>query len=275
MTTPRLEKKSALFNFMNVQPTFTQDERPKSTREGAYSKEEWLETRRVKDSFYDVPSVFNLKGLHWGKFDGIKAICDLASIYDFSTKKCIGELGGIPFVQAWVLIELYPEIDFLLTDADGIDLSKFDPFLKDHQSRFRNGDESKKSLIETKEFDLHTDSLEVFSYCDLIMVWGVDYALQDSDLSKLFKYCLDKDIPLLIATMTPKNNYSRFIFWGKRNNILRSIFHKEKITNSLVGYFRTKKYFLSLAKENKLNCEEMLADGKYSIYLFTSNENET
>lgn len=112
LSDPKLIKKSKFFNLMNVQKTFTQSERPKSNGKfGIYTKEEWLATRKGNNSFFDTPSVYNLKRLVWEKFDGVKALYNLTAIYDFSTKKRIGEIGGIPFVQAMTLMELYPHID--------------------------------------------------------------------------------------------------------------------------------------------------------------------
>jgi hypothetical protein len=268
MSQPNLRGKSRAFNYFNVQPTFTQDPRPYSTEfGGVYSKEEWLDSRKGKNDFYDSPTLYKLRELHWKKFDGTKAIYDLARIYNFSSMKSIGEIGGIPFVQAWALMEWYPETDFVLTDADGHNLLKLEDFLKVHQVNFRDSAKPKAGTLRIEKFDLQFDSLEVFANCDLLMLWGVDYALADSALDKLFEFCRTKNISLMISSMTPMGSFRRLIYWVQTNRKDRKFFRKSR-QMSLVGYYRTRKYFEALAIGHNISCYELMNNGKYSIYVF-------
>jgi hypothetical protein len=258
-----------------VQPTFT-NVRPKLTRregEVVYSKEEWMESRSEENVFYTNPNSYNLRKLHWKKFNGVKSILELTNSYDFSTKRNIGEIGGIPFVQVWALIEMSPKINFLLTDADGINLSKLNPYFRAHQSDFRNLGGSETNGLRTAEFDLHTDSLELFTDCDLIMMWGVDYALEDSDIIKLLEFCRDKDIEVLMSTMTPYSNLNRFFLWLTRNRIVRITLGKELVSHSLVGYYRTRKYFEYLAKSCGVTCKQVFRNRLYSTYIYKPQQN--
>jgi hypothetical protein len=219
MNTVRLNGKSKFFNFINVQKTYTQDVRPKSNgKQGVYSKEEWLETRKGTTLFYDTPNVYNLRKLHWEKFDGIN-------------------------------------------------LAKLDPFLKDHLSLYRIGGGSSDEGVSTTEFDLSTDSLEIFAACDLLMMWGVDYALQDSDLIRLFNFSRDRKIPLLLSSMTPMSNLNRLVSWAKTNEKMRIFFRRKQISQSLVGYYRSRKYFEELAKTSSLISKEIFNNGMYSTFL--------
>lgn len=268
MTKPSLANKSWAFNFLNVQPTFTQDPRPKAKGAGGvYSSEEWLESRRGRDSFYESPSLYKLRKMHWEKFNGIKSVHKLSRIFDFSVKTKIGEIGGVPFVHAWTLMELHPEMSFLLTDADGHNLLKLEVFLREHQKNFLDPKSPRTTTLQFEKFDLRTDSLEVFFGCDLLMMWGVDYALADPELEKLFAFCQSKDIPLIISTMTPMSSFRRLVFWVQRNGIVRKLFQRKK-PMSLVGYYRTRKYFAALSKKSGVSCSELMKNGTYSTYLF-------
>lgn len=272
MTKPTLTNKSWAFNFLNVQPTFTQDPRPKANGTGGvYSSEEWLESRRGNDSFYESPSLYKLRKMHWAKFNGIKSVYELSQIFDFSTKDTIGEIGGVPFVQAWTLMELLPETSFVLTDADGQNLFKLEVFFREHQKNFLDSNSSRSTTLQFEKFDLKSDSLEVFSGCDLLMMWGVDYALADPELEKLFAFCQSKDIPLMISTMTPMGSLRRLLFWVQRNVIVRKMFRREK-PMSLVGHYRTGKYFEALSRKSRLSCSRLMKNRTYSTYLFEQSK---
>lgn len=268
MTKPYLDNKSWAFNFLNVQPTFTQDPRPKAKGTGGvYSSEEWLESRRGRDSFYENPSLYKLRKMHWSKFNGIKSVYELSQIFDFSEINTVGEIGGVPFVHAWTLMELHPETSYVLTDADGQNLLKLEVFLKEHQRNFLDSNSPRSTGLKFEKFDLRTDSLEVFSGCDLLMMWGVDYALSDADLEKLFTFCQSKEIPLMLSSMTPMGFLRRLVFWVQRNGIVRKLFRRKK-PMSLVGYYRTGKYFETLAKKRGVSCSPLMTNKTYSIYLF-------
>lgn len=258
MTKPYLDSKSWAFNFLNVQPTFTQDPRPKAKGAGGvYSSEEWLESRRGRDSFYESPSLYKLRKMHWDKFIGIKSAFELSRIFDFSAKTKIGEIGGVPFVHAWTLMELHPETNFVLTDADGLNLLKLEVFLREHQRSFLDSSSPRSTTLQFEKFDLRTDSLEVFSGCNLLMMWGVDYALADPELEKLFTFCQSNEIPLMISSMTPMGFLRRLVFWVQRNGIVRKLFRRKK-PMSLVGYYRTRKYFETLSKKSGVSCSALM-----------------
>ena len=268
VTKPYLDTKSWALNFLNVQPTFTQDSRPKAKGAGGvYSSEEWLESRRGKDSFYESPSLYKLRKMHWAKFNGIKSVYELSRIFDFSEINTIGEIGGVPFVHAWTLMELHPETSFVLTDADGQNLLKLEVFLREHQRNFLDSNILRSTRLKFEKFDLRTDSLEVFSGCDLLMMWGVDYALADAELERLFTFCQSKEIPLMLSSMTPMGSLRRLVFWVQRNGLVRKLFRRKK-PMSLVGYYRTGKYFETLAKKRGVSCSPLMRNKTYSIYLF-------
>jgi hypothetical protein len=99
------------------------------------------------------------------------------------------------------------------------------------------------------------------------MMWGVDYALQDSDLIRLFKFSRDRKIPLLISSMTPMSNLNRLVSWVKTNNTIRIIARRKQISQRLVGYYRSRKYFEELAKTSGLISKKIFNNGMYLTYL--------
>lgn len=145
----------------------------------------------------------------------------------------------------------------MLTDSDGLNLQKLDAFLKAHLTLFRNVGNYGVAGISTMEFDLQSDSLAIFKDCDLIMMWGVDYALSDSDIIRLFEYSRDIRIPVLISSMTPNSTLARVLLWLKTCKKIRSAFRRSEISQSLVGYYRSEKYFIELAKRSHLTCKKI------------------
>ena len=47
------------------------------------------------------------------------------------------------------------------------------------------------SSIELQPFDAKKDDYNIFNGCDLLTSWGVDYALSDEDILKLFNSSSD------------------------------------------------------------------------------------
>lgn len=228
-------------------------------KKGVYSGNEWSQTRKINDYMHSSPSELNYRKYSYPQYKKIASAYALLHKYDFSKHKILGDLGGYPFFQFSVIRDFFPNLKGVLTDFDKVSIENIK-----NMKRFKN---SKVSF-----FDIKSRKFEIFDDCDLLMMWAVDYALNDNDLIELFKYVVKNKIVLLVAS----NNVEKKSFINKRviknfipnnlyNFIKKFIFQKKVLKSRVHGYLRTKNYFKNLCKISGAKFSDIYSDDTYSI----------
>ena len=104
----------------------------------------------------------------------------------------------------------------------------------------------------------------MFIECGIILMWGVDYVVEDSTLLKLFNFCQKNKKILILASINIEN---RKFSWKR---IFLLTYLKKLILNrdygNLHGYLRSQKYFERLCTSMSLKCEVLFADEAYRVF---------
>ena len=93
------------FKLINSGFSYTFDKKTISLGTGVYKHDEWNDTRKISWDFYSMPTVKNYLRLIFDSTDihKISAAASLNDNFDFSRYTTIGDIGGVPFSQAWVI----------------------------------------------------------------------------------------------------------------------------------------------------------------------------
>ena len=274
MERPKLNYQTKIWNSVNVQATYTQFPFPmeKNRDSTVFTASDWATARSSLD-FYSTPTQSAFIELYHSVDHQIKAALHLMQVIDLTSFNCIGEIGGVPFRQLITILNSNPQLRSLATDFDHNSLSIFSREL----SNFRNSganNNNKLPFIEFariseqvvfKNFDLTRENLDLFMDCDIIMMWGVDYGLGDSELRKLLEFIKVNGITLIVGTLTPIRTSTLLMEKLKTSSILRKLFRKNKIKLRLHGYFRTSRYFKKLASELELNSTTIFTTNWYTV----------
>jgi len=238
------------FKLINSGFSYTFDKKTISLGTGVYKHDEWNDTRKISWDFYSMPTVKNYLRLIFDSTDihKISAAASLNDNFDFSRYTTIGDIGGVPFSQAWVIGKLNPDLRFILTDYDMNSIkahSKCPPM--------------ENSRLDT--LDVKTQNFQQFHSCDLLMMWGVDSALEDGDLTRIFEYCKSQGIPLLMASI----KFQKFSAIGIARSVrgkLLSILGRARMH----GVFRNELYLRELCKQSDVTFESIGIIGLYHIF---------
>ena len=109
--------------------------------------------------------------------------------------------------------------------------------------------------------DVKTQNFQQFHSCDLLMMWGVDSALEDGDLTRIFEYCKSQGIPLLMASI----KFQKFSAIGIARSVrgkLLSILGRARMH----GVFRNELYLRELCKQSDVTFESIGIIGLYHIF---------
>ena len=215
---------------------------------GVYKHHEWNETRQKNCNFYSAPSVENYLRMIFKDSLKISAATILNDCFDFSKYAIIGDIGGVPFSQAWVINKLNPDLKFILTDYD-INSIKI-------HSKFPPMENSKLDALDIKTHNFHQ-----LQKCDLLMMWNVDYALDDEDLIRIFEYCKLQGVPLLMASLKFQRLSAIGIARLLRNK-LAFIFGRARKH----GVLRNELYLKELCKQSNVTIESITIANNYHIF---------
>lgn len=149
--------------------------------DGVYSVSEWSTTRRAQelaDTYRDSTDE-NYKKTIQSRPDKVLLTNAICKTLDFGSVKSVGEIGGVPYMQARQIVEKYPSLKYLATDQDAAsnDVLARVPML---------------SKLNIQTFDAKQGDLSLFDDCDWIITFAVDYALDDEDIMRLLGYLRDK-----------------------------------------------------------------------------------
>lgn len=247
-------KKLNIVKFFNTRKVYTRDKNVIG-KSGVYEDVEWSKTRKIGNTFYSNPSSKNYYEMIFSDISKISAANTLSMEFDFSKFNKIGDIGGVPFSQVWTIKKIYPHLKFYLTDYDGGSISKHKecPIFESDDFFF-------------EEFNVVFDDLGKFDDCDLLTMWGVDYALDDDCLKKIFKYLIENNKKVLIASIDIDNdgifkNFIRGIINYFENLIGKARYH---------GVLRNQEYFKNICNSVGIKLKLVCVANNYRIYLINS-----
>jgi|GEM_PF-3224386 len=166
-------------------------------RQGVETAEDWSSTRRKGST---------LRGTDGSELDnderyiryilGVESInvigaLSLAKVFDFSPYNSIFEIGCGDMAQAYVIHRLYPHIRYVATDLD--------PYVIDRCTRLPALAGIEKRVLDVLSIP---DGNPPFAGFDLLVSWGMEYALDDAQLSRLLHIVRGAHIPYLLCSAT-------------------------------------------------------------------------
>jgi hypothetical protein len=224
---------------------------------GVQVSEEWAKVREEQFS-KDRSAWLNFRLATYENAAKISSTLTLLKVLDFKQFKNIGAIGDSPFIQS-VCISDFLQIQnldgtpakFLLTDFESTSVAF--------------GRKLALENVDFIEFDLNSDSLALFEKCQVILMWGVDCVVEDSTLVKLFSFCRENKIKLVVGSINVEKlrfNWKRILgLTAVLNWVLGRDFGK------LHAHLRTEKYFKRLAAHNRLPIQTLFSDEIYRVYL--------
>jgi hypothetical protein len=200
-------------------PGYSDDPNVVGEGDGVYTAEDWSNTRRKGlASFGTDGTQFDDNQKYLGYIFGpegmnvIGAIA-LARAFDLRRFRSIYEIGCGDMAQAYVLHQLYPQTRYVATDLD--------PYVIERCARLSVLDGVEKGVVDVLSV---TEASAPFAGFDLLMSWGMEYALNDDQLQRLMDIVARNKVPYLMcsATTIGLGKYLWFLLQsGKRNRLLR------------------------------------------------------
>ncbi len=189
-------------------PGYSDDPNVIGQGDGIYTAEDWSRTRQkglsnrgTNGSEFDsnenyLHYIFGAEGINV-----IGAIA-LARHFDFSRYSSIFEIGCGDMAQAYVLHNLYPQIRYVASDLD--------PYIIDRCTRLSVLDGIEKQALNVLTI---APNQAPFAGFDLLMSWGMEYALDDAQLLQLFALARQHRVPYLLcsATTTGLGKYLHYL----------------------------------------------------------------
>lgn len=151
--------------------------------------------------------------------------------------------------QAYVLHRLYPDVRYVATDLD--------PYVIERCSRLSVLDGIQKGAVDVLSVQGGTPPFAGF---DLLMSWGMEYALDDGQLLRLLRMARENRVPYLMCSATTMGigKYVRHLL--RRRRYARQL-SERRIRFS--GWERSPLRFSRLAKKAGLN---MKALGRFGYH---------
>lgn len=167
----------------------------------------------------------------------------LAKVFDLSHYQSIFEIGCGDLAQAFVIHRLYPHIRYVATDLD--------PYVIDRCEQL-----SVLKGIEKRVLDVRSvsDQEIPFAGFDLLMSWGMEYALDDEQLLRLLHMVRRTGVPYLMcsATAIGPMQYARYCMGASRRRVL---IDQNKLR--MTGWRRSVGKFHRLAQQAGLKTEPL------------------
>ncbi|MFL6623372.1 MAG: hypothetical protein ACJ8NR_12335, partial [Sulfurifustis sp.] len=170
-------------------PGYTDDPRLVGRGNGVYSAEDWSTVRR-EDLPWDSDETY--LGYIFGR-EGINVIgaITLAGVFDFSRFRSIFEIGCGDMAQAYVIHRLHPAIRYVATDLDGSVIERC--------AKLSVLDGIEKRVLDVLAV---AEGRAPFAGFDLLMSWGMEYALDDRQLLQLYAMARVHEVPYLLCSAT-------------------------------------------------------------------------
>jgi len=239
-----------IFKNINSRLAYTRDIQTIYTGSGIYEAYEWNLSRKTKHDFYTTPTYINYLKMILKDSTKISSTLEICKNFNFSKYNIICDIGGVPFIQAWVIGQLNPNLKFILTDydSDSVKQHSLCPPLPGIECSFLT-------------LNVITSDFSKFQDCDLVTMWGVDYALDDNTLIRLFNYLNQNNISMLMATFNTEHGMIRNI-WNRIRGELEIIKNKARMH----GILRNEKYIKKLCEISDVRLNIIYVNNEYRIF---------
>jgi hypothetical protein len=212
-----------------------------SAGKGVETAEDWTNTRRKGSAAQGTDGTYLDNDENYLRYIlGVESInligvLSFARVFDFTRYRSIFEIGCGDMAQAYVIHQLDPKIRYVATDLD--------PYVIERCKKL-----SVLSGIDMRVLDVLTvpDTEIPFAGFDLLMSWGMEYALDDAQLLRLFRMVREAGVPYLQCSATTIGliQYARHWMDTRRR---QALIDQGKLRVS--GWLRSIGKFRSLAKQ--------------------------
>lgn len=215
-------------------PGYTEDPATVERAEGVYRAEDWSVARQRDLKWRDDDTY--LRYIYGIEAENVIGALSLAQVFDFTRCRSIWEIGCGDMAQAYVLHRLYPDIRYVATDLD--------PWVIEQCSRLSVLKGIEKGVLDV--LALREEQVPPFAGFDLLMSWGMEYALDDEQLLRLLAMTRRHNVPYLMcsATTTGFGKYLRYLLRTPRR---RQLARRHRLR--LTGWERSPLRFYQLARE--------------------------
>jgi hypothetical protein len=183
-------------------------------------------------------------------------VLSLMKVFDFGRYRSIFEIGCGDMAQAYVIHQLYPKIRYLATDLD--------PHVIEHCSQLQVLAGVEKRTLNVLSI---ADDRAPFEGFDLLMSWGMEYALDDSQLIQLFRMVKRTRISYLMCSASTIGliQYAR---QRLRDRKLQALVGERKLRMN--GWRRSIGRFRALSREAGLDMQTL---GRFGYHFCMLLEN--
>ncbi len=233
-------------------PGYTADANVVNRGEGVFKVEDWSIARQRDLPWNDDESylryIFGREGINV-----IGAIA-LAQAFDFGRYRSIWEIGCGDMSQAYIIHRLHPGIRYVATDLD--------PWVIDRCAQLSILGGIEKKVLNVLSMPA---GQAAFAGFDLLMSWGMEYALDDQQFLSLLATVRDYRVPYLMcsATTTGLGKYLRYLLRMPR----RARLIKQRQVR-LTGWERSPLHFYRLARRARLHMTVIGRFGYHFCALF-------
>jgi len=233
---------------------------------GVYTAADWTRLRKDGSSSFGTSGsefdddekylryIFGLEGMN------VAGAIMLAKAFDFTRHHSVLEIGCGAMAQAYVLHKTFPHLRYLATDLD--------PYVVDRCSQLPVLCGIEKKVLNV----LSVDEVTPFAGIDLLMSWGMEYALDDDELLRLLTLAGQANVPYLLcsATIFGPLKYAKFV----SKYALRARLGDERKLR-LTGWHRSLGKFRYLARAAGLKIQPLGRFGHHFCMLFANSLDAT
>jgi hypothetical protein len=221
---------------------------------GVENAQDWTVRRRRASSLGADGTPLDSDELYVRHVLGLESInliglLSLAKAFDFGLYRSIFEIGCGDMSQAYIIHRLYPNIHYVATDLD--------PYVIERCSQLQVLGGIEKRVLDVRSIPDHQLPFEGF---DLLMSWGMEYALDDKQLLRLFRMAEGAGLPYLMCSASTIGliEYARYRMGARR---MYALVNQRKLR--MTGWRRSIRNFQSLARQAGL---EMRALGRFGYH---------
>ena len=179
----------------------------------------------------------------------VMGVLSFSKVFDFGVYASIFEIGCGDMAQAYVIHRLFPHTRYLATDLD--------PYVIERCSQLNVLAGIEKRVLDVLAIP---DQEMPFSGFELLMSWGMEYALNDEQLLRLFRMVARAEIPYLMCSASTIGlvEYARVRVRARK---IQALVEQRKLR--MTGWRRSIGKFRSLARQAGL---EMQALGRFGYH---------
>jgi hypothetical protein len=239
-------------SFLGKAPTYTADRRLVGKHSGMYSEAEWTANRAEIEPFMSDRTAHGYRLSLYKDFLKTEYAVALTDRFDFTPFRRLGDIGGVPFLQARVILDRFPHLSAMLTDYDG------------ESARVVESLGVFGSDVRFARLDLEQRDYAVLEGCDVMTMWAVDYAISDEALVDLFAHVARNGSTLLLAALhaTIPNIISKHL----KSRIYRLV-GEARAGRRFHGWRRSDAYLEKLAARGGCRTSRRIRIGGYSVHV--------